>query len=166
MRTRLSMSITVRGFRMGIPIRHRPLAEITCPDTCRRTWQWGRRLGRIFLCQWMRRIFRTRADCWITALRSGDFTITIRGRFMGRSGTGFTFRRCRNENRRSLHSATLLHFRARAVQIRFEKCLGSNRPFIQQPPFPCNDPLLFVIPSEAEGSAVPRTFRGNVFQPC
>ncbi len=28
---------------------------------------------------------------------------------------------------------------------------------VQQPPFPCNDPHLFVIPSEAEGSAVPRT---------
>jgi hypothetical protein len=27
---------------------------------------------------------------------------------------------------------------------------------VQQPPFPCNDPLLFVIPSETEGSAVPR----------
>jgi hypothetical protein len=26
-----------------------------------------------------------------------------------------------------------------------------------------NRPLLFVIPSEAEGSAVPRTFPGNVF---
>jgi hypothetical protein len=25
---------------------------------------------------------------------------------------------------------------------------------VQQPPFPCNDPLLFVIPSEASGSAV------------
>src|SRR5882757_8826278 len=24
---------------------------------------------------------------------------------------------------------------------------GRNGPFIQQPPFPCNDPLLFVIPS-------------------
>ena len=30
----------------------------------------------------------------------------------------------------------------------------SSCPFIQQPPFPCNDPPLFVIPSEAEGSAV------------
>src|SRR5450631_3750569 len=32
---------------------------------------------------------------------------------------------------------------------------------VQQPPFPCNDPLLFVIPSEAEGSAGPRTSPGN-----
>jgi hypothetical protein len=39
----------------------------------------------------------------------------------------------------------------------------SNRPFLQQPPFPYNYPLLFVIPSAAEGSAVPRTFPGNVF---
>jgi hypothetical protein len=30
--------------------------------------------------------------------------------------------------------------------------------FIEPLPFP------FVIPSEAEGSAVPRTFRGNVFR--
>jgi hypothetical protein len=35
----------------------------------------------------------------------------------------------------------------------------SNRPFLAtarslQPPVPCNDPLLFVIPSEASGSAV------------
>jgi hypothetical protein len=28
-------------------------------------------------------------------------------------------------------------------------------------PFPFNNPLLFVIPSEAEGSAVPQTFTGN-----
>src|SRR5258708_12332122 len=42
----------------------------------------------------MRRIFPTRADCWITALRSGDFTITIRDRYMGRSGIAFTFRWC------------------------------------------------------------------------
>jgi hypothetical protein len=34
-------------------------------------------------------------------------------------------------------------------------------PQVQQPPFPYNDPLLFVIPSEAEGSAVPRTSPGN-----
>jgi hypothetical protein len=40
-------------------------------------------------------------------------------------------------------------------------CLGSatalsssNRPFIQQPPFPYNGPLLFVIPRVTEGSAV------------
>jgi hypothetical protein len=32
---------------------------------------------------------------------------------------------------------------------------------VQQPPFPCNYPLLFVIPSEAEGSAVPRALPGN-----
>jgi hypothetical protein len=38
-----------------------------------------------------------------------------------------------------------------------------NRPFLQQPPFPYNNPLLFVIPSAAEGSAVQRTFPGNVF---
>jgi len=31
-------------------------------------------------------------------------------------------------------------------------------------PLPFNNPLLFVIPSEAEGSAVPRTFPGNVFR--
>jgi hypothetical protein len=42
---------------------------------------------------------------------------------------------------------------------------SSNRPFIQQPTFLYNYPLLFVIPSEAEGSAVPRTFLGNVFRP-
>jgi hypothetical protein len=30
-------------------------------------------------------------------------------------------------------------------------------------PLPFSDPLLFVIPSEAEGSAVPRTSPGNVF---
>jgi hypothetical protein len=30
----------------------------------------------------------------------------------------------------------------------------SNRPFIQQPPFPCNEPPLFVIPRATEGSAV------------
>jgi hypothetical protein len=35
------------------------------------------------------------------------------------------------------------------VQIRFGKSLGSaNRPFLQHPHFPCNDPLLFVIPSD------------------
>ena len=33
-----------------------------------------------------------------------------------------------------------------------------------QLPSPYNAPLLFVIPSEAEGSAVLRTFPGNVFQ--
>ncbi len=41
---------------------------------------------------------------------------------------------------------------------------SSNRPFLYQPTFPCNSPLLFVIPSEAEGSAVPRTLPGNVFR--
>ena len=40
-----------------------------------------------------------------------------------------------------------------------------NRAFHWQPHFPCNKPFLFVIPSEAEGSAVQRTFRGNVFPP-
>jgi hypothetical protein len=34
---------------------------------------------------------------------------------------------------------------------------------VQQPRFMKPLPLPFVIPSEAEGSAVPRTFRGNVF---
>src|SRR5712675_265697 len=79
---------------------------------------------------------------------------------------------------------------------------SSNHSFLQQPPFPRNDPLLFVIPSvpgfpasllspattdvvlskenhtqlteaatldrksgEAEGSAVPRSFPGNVSSP-
>ncbi len=28
--------------------------------------------------------------------------------------------------------------------------LGLKDASVQQPPFPCNDPLLFVIPSEAE----------------
>ena len=31
---------------------------------------------------------------------------------------------------------------------------SDKRPLIQQPPFPYNNPLLFVIPSEGEGSAV------------
>jgi hypothetical protein len=44
--------------------------------------------------------------------------------------------------------------------------LINNRAFIQQPRFPYNDPPLFVIPSAAEGSAVPRTFRGNVLLEC
>src|SRR5882757_5644099 len=39
----------------------------------------------------------------------------------------------------------------------------SYRPFLWLPPSPCNNPLLFVIPREAEGSAVPRTLTGNVF---
>jgi hypothetical protein len=32
--------------------------------------------------------------------------------------------------------------------------LGLKDASVQQPPFPCNDPLLFVIPSEASGPAV------------
>jgi hypothetical protein len=39
-------------------------------------------------------------------------------------------------------------------------------PFLQQPPSLYNHPPLFVIPSEAEGSAVPRTILGNVFRQC
>ena len=39
-----------------------------------------------------------------------------------------------------------------------------NRPFITQLPFPYDNPPLFVIPSEAEGSAVLRTLLGNVFR--
>jgi hypothetical protein len=38
----------------------------------------------------------------------------------------------------------------------------NNRPVRWQRSSPYNNPLLFVIPSEAEGSAVPRTFRENV----
>jgi hypothetical protein len=37
----------------------------------------------------------------------------------------------------------------------------SNRPVFWQQPFPSQQPLLFVIPSEAEGSAAPRTFPGK-----
>jgi hypothetical protein len=40
----------------------------------------------------------------------------------------------------------------------------SNRPLFQQPPSLYNHPPLFVIPSEAEGSAVQRTILGNVFR--
>jgi hypothetical protein len=39
-----------------------------------------------------------------------------------------------------------------------EKCLGPATTLYQ------TVALSFVIPSEAEGSAVPRTFRGNVFR--
>jgi hypothetical protein len=40
----------------------------------------------------------------------------------------------------------------------------NNRPFLTQLPFPYDNPPLFVIPSEAEGSAVLRTLLGNVFR--
>jgi hypothetical protein len=40
---------------------------------------------------------------------------------------------------------------------------STNRPVRWRRSSLYNNPLLFVIPSEAEGSAVPRTFRGNVF---
>ena len=39
----------------------------------------------------------------------------------------------------------------------------NNRPVPWQRSSPCNSPPLFVIPSVAEGSAVPRTLPGNVF---
>src|SRR5450631_4147471 len=39
------------------------------------------------------------------------------------------------------------------LNLRLSK-LGLKDASVQQPPFPCNDPLLFVIPSEASGSAV------------
>jgi hypothetical protein len=39
----------------------------------------------------------------------------------------------------------------------------NNRPVLWQRSSPYNNPFLFVIPSEAEGSAVPRTLPGNVF---
>jgi len=39
----------------------------------------------------------------------------------------------------------------------------NNRLSVGNGPLPYNSPLLFVIPSEAEGSAVLRTFPGNVF---
>jgi hypothetical protein len=42
--------------------------------------------------------------------------------------------------------------------------LFDNRPFLLQPRSLYNDPLLFVIPSAAEGSAVPRTLLGNIFE--
>jgi hypothetical protein len=38
----------------------------------------------------------------------------------------------------------------------------NTRPFLWQPHFVYNNPLLFVIPSEAEGSAVLRTLPGSV----
>jgi hypothetical protein len=38
----------------------------------------------------------------------------------------------------------------------------SDLPFTNHSP--CKGPLSFVIPSEAEGSAVPRTLPGNVFR--
>jgi hypothetical protein len=47
----------------------------------------------------------------------------------------------------------------------------NNRPFLTQPPFPCDNPPLFVIPSEAdlsrravEGSAVLRTLLEMFFE--
>jgi hypothetical protein len=46
---------------------------------------------------------------------------------------------------------------------------SSNRPFLQQPPFPpatalsLRLPTPFCHPERSEGSAVPRTFPGNVF---
>jgi hypothetical protein len=46
-------------------------------------------------------------------------------------------------------------------QLAFSKASVNNRFFLQQSPFPSKDPLLFVIPSEGEGSAVPRTHRGK-----
>ncbi len=74
---------------------------------------------------------------------------------------GTTCRDCENyddENR-----VPFGRLRFRCVRIRFKNALvqqppfppatalsSSNRPFLQQPPFPCHGPLLFVIPSEAE----------------
>ena len=43
----------------------------------------------------------------------------------------------------------------RPVQIRLKDAS------VWQPPLPCNDPPLFVIPRATEGSAVPRTSPGN-----
>jgi hypothetical protein len=40
----------------------------------------------------------------------------------------------------------------------------NNRPFLTQLPFPYDNPPLFVIPSEAEGSAVLRTFLEMFFE--
>jgi hypothetical protein len=42
---------------------------------------------------------------------------------------------------------------------------GDEKRASVQQPLPMNRRPLLVIPSEAEGSAVPRTFRGDVFRP-
>jgi hypothetical protein len=44
------------------------------------------------------------------------------------------------------------------------RLLGMKNASVQQPPVYRTVALSFVIPSEAEGSAVPQTFRGNVFR--
>src|ERR1700722_8913681 len=137
MRTLLSMSTTVRVFPTGTPIRRRLIAEIICPDMCQRTWPWARRLARIFLFRWMLRIFPTRGDCWITALRLADFTTTIRVRFMGRCGIGFTFSGVADSNlrdalRQNAHKIVILrgcdfcrplYFAARESAVVDGKCV-------------------------------------------
>src|ERR1700733_8394309 len=88
---RPSISTMVRVSPTGIRIRRRLIPGRTCQDMCGRICLWVRRLGRIFRFPSKLRILAIGACCWITALRLEAFTITIRGRFMGRYGIVFTF---------------------------------------------------------------------------